>query len=250
MRLKNKVAIITGAGGGMGAETARLFAREGAAVVIADLFDEGDEVASFIRDGGGRAQFIHADVTKVDDWDRLVSTTMDQFGKLDILVNNAGLSNFGQTDPMSLEGWEQLMGVNADGPFFGVRAAIPAMIEAGGGSIVNISSVMAIVGSSGHPSYHASKGAVRSLTKAIAVTYGPKGIRANSVHPGVMPPMRAGGGGGEKVQAMRAGVAKMIPLRRLGTGSDFANGVLFLASDEASYITGAELVIDGGYVAQ
>jgi len=234
----------------MGAETARLFARNGAAVVISDVFDGGDEVASSIRDGGGRAAFVQSDVTKVDDWDRLVSATVEQFGKLDILINNAGLSNLGQSDPMSLEGWEQLMGVNADGPFFGVRSAIPAMIEGGGGSIVNISSVMGIVGSPGHPAYHASKGAVRTLTKAIAVTYGPQGIRANSVHPGIMPPMRAGGGGGDQVQAMRAGLAKMLPLRRLGTSSDLANGVLFLASDESSYITGAELVIDGGYLAQ
>jgi len=250
MRLENKVAIITGAGGGMGAETARLFARNGAAVVISDVFDGGDEVASSIRDGGGRAAFIQSDVTQVDDWKRLVSATVERFGKLDILINNAGLSNLGLSDPMSLEGWEQLMGVNADGPFFGIRAAIPVMVEGGGGSIVNISSVMGIVGSPGHPAYHASKGAVRTLTKAIAVTYGPQGIRANSVHPGIMPPMRAGGGGGDQVQAMRAGLAKMLPLRRLGTSSDLANGVLFLASDESSYITGAELVIDGGYLAQ
>jgi NAD(P)-dependent dehydrogenase (short-subunit alcohol dehydrogenase family) len=249
MRLEDKVAIVTGAGGGMGASEARLFAREGAKVVVADIWDEGGEsVAASIEDAGGNARFVHCDVTQDDDWERLLQATVGDYGKLDILVNNAGLSSTSEDDPTSLEGWNRIMGVNATGVYLGTERAIPHMIESGGGSIVNISSIMGFVGSAGgHPAYHASKGAVRLFTKAIAVNYGPQGIRCNSVHPGFLPPMRSGGAGTEEA---RERAARITPLRRIGDPIDVANGVLFLASDEASFITGTELVIDGGFIAQ
>ena len=248
MRLENKVAIITGAGGGMGAEEARLFAREGAHVVIADIWDEGGtQVAASIQDAGQRAEFVHTDVTQQADWESLLDATLSEFGRLDILVNNAGLSSTSQSDPLSVEGWNTIMGVNSTGVFLGTRQAIPTMLEQGGGSIVNISSIMGFVGSGGHPAYHASKGAVRIFTKAIAVAYGPQGIRANSVHPGFMPPMRSGGASGD---AARERAARITPLRRIGELIDVAHGVLFLASDEAAFVTGTELVIDGGFIAQ
>ena len=248
MRLEGKVAIITGGANGMGAEEARLFAREGAKVVVADVQnEEGEAVVSQIAESGGTGVYIHVDVTDESDWQRLVDQTVSQLGKLDILVNNAGISSTAYADPMDLEGWTRIMDVNATGVFLGTRAAIPAMKESGGGSIVNISSIMGFVGGEGgHPAYHASKGAVRIFTKAIAVKYGPDGIRANSVHPGFMPPMTTS----RPQQSVRDEQISLTPLRRTGEVHEVAYGVLFLASDEASYITGTELVIDGGFIAR
>ena len=248
MRLAGKVALISGAAGGMGAEEARLFAREGAKVVIADLLeDEGRQVEAGIRGAGGEAVFVPMDVTREADWEQAVGTAVQRFGKLDVLVNNAGLSSTSVDDPLETAGWHRIMQVNTTGVFLGTRFAIPAMQAAGGGSIVNISSIMGFVGGeSGHPAYHASKGAVRIFTKAIAVQYGPDNIRANSVHPGFMPPMRSSR---QTVVERDARIAD-TPLRRTGQLIEVANGVLFLASDEASFITGTELVIDGGYIAR
>ncbi len=251
MRLKNKVAIISGGSGGFGSAAARIFASEGACVVIADLVeDAGADLVKEICEAGGQAEFFKIDVTQPAEWEALVAHTVESFGKLDILINNAGISHLGMTDPMAIDGWKKLMDVNANSVFYGTRAAIPAMIEAGGGSIVNVSSVYGILGSRGHSGYNASKGAVRTLTKATAVSYGSKGIRANSVHPGVMQPMQAGGTVDERILTMRNQFAKTTPLGRLGQPSDVANAMLFLASDESSYITGVELAIDGGLMAQ
>ena len=185
MRLEGKVAIISGASGGMGAEEARLFAREGAKVVIADIIDDdGEAVARQIEDSGGEAIYVHTDVTSAESWDALVQTTIDKYGKIDILVNNAGISSGSHEDPLDIDGWTRIMDVNATGVYLGTRAVIPTMRQAGSGSIVNISSIMGFVGGEGgHPAYHASKGAVRIFTKATAVRYGPDGIRANSIHP-------------------------------------------------------------------
>ena len=249
MRLEGKVAIISGAAHGMGAEEARLFAREGAKVVIADVMeDPGRQQEAEINEAGGEAMFVRMDVTNEEDWQLAVQATVSRFGKLDILVNNAGTSSSSVADHMSTEGWRRIMEINATGAFLGTKHAIPEMKKAGGGSIVNISSMLAFVGSEfGHPGYHASKAAVRIFTKAIAVRYGPDGIRANSVHPGVMPPMR------DSIHRLPSAVddlAKKVPLGRAGTTREVANGVLFLASDEASYITGTELVLDGGFLAQ
>lgn len=251
MRLKNKVAIISGGSGGFGAEAARLFAREDAAVVIADISEaNGQQLAKDICVEGGTAEFFQTDVTSPDSWDALIKFTCDTFQKLDVLINNAGISNLGMMDVNSVDNWNQLMNVNANSVFYGTRAAIPAMVEHASGSIINVSSVYGILGSRGHPGYHASKGAVRALTKATAVEYGPKGVRANSIHPGVMQPMVAGGAQDERILKMRAKFAEMTPLGRMGTPTDVANAMLFLASDESSYITGTEIVIDGGLMAQ
>lgn len=249
MRLEGKVAIITGGANGMGAEESRLFAREGAQVVVADMRDEdGETVVSQIAEAGGTGVYVHTDVTSESDWQRAVDQAVARFGKVDILVNNAGISSGAYADPMDLDGWARIMDVNATGVFLGTRAAIPVMQQVGGGSIVNISSIMGFVGGEGgHPAYHASKGAVRIFTKAIAVKYGPDGIRANSVHPGFMPPMTTSQ---HADRSGREAQIQLTPLRRTGEVLEVANGVLFLASDEASFITGTELVIDGGFIAR
>ena len=249
MRLQGKVAIITGAASGLGAEDARLFAREGASVVIADILEaEGKQVEAEVSEAGKPAMFARIDVTSDEDWRRLVQATVSRFGKLDILVNNAGISSGSYLDTMDPEGWRRIMEVNATSVFLGTKYAIPEMKKAGGGSIVNISSIMGFVGSEGgHPAYHASKGAVRIFTKATAVRYGPDGIRANSVHPGFMPPMRSPR---HSNRSDRSEQIRVTPLRRTGETVEVAYGVLFLASDEASFITGTELVIDGGFIAR
>ncbi len=248
MRLSGKVAIITGGAHGMGAEEVRLFAREGAKVVIADILeDDGRKLEAEVHQTGGEAMFVRTDVTSEADWQRLVDAAVARFGKLDILVNNAGLSSTSEADPMSTEGWRRIMEVNATGVFLGTKYAIPAMQKAGG-SIVNISSIMGFVGGeAGHPAYHASKGAVRIFTKATAVKYGPLGIRANSVHPGFMPPMRSAR---PRDASSLQRLIDWTPLRRIGKPIEVAYAVLFLASDEASFITGTELVVDGGFIAQ
>jgi NAD(P)-dependent dehydrogenase (short-subunit alcohol dehydrogenase family) len=249
MRVQGKVAIITGGAYGMGAEEVRLFAGEGAQVVIADILEEaGQKLAAEVQQAGGAALFVRTDVTSEADWQRLVESTVRHFGKLNILVNNAGLSSTSEADPLNTEGWRRIMDVNATGVFLGTKYAIPAMLQAGGGSIVNISSIMGFVGGeSGHPAYHASKGAVRLFTKATAVKYGPDGIRVNSVHPGFMPPMRSAH---PRDATSLQRLIDWTPLRRIGKPLEVAYGVLFLASDEASFITGTELVIDGGFIAQ
>jgi NAD(P)-dependent dehydrogenase (short-subunit alcohol dehydrogenase family) len=249
MRLPGKVAIITGGAHGMGAEEAKLFAREGAKVVIADVLEEeGKTLEVEIHQSGAEAMFLRTDVTSETDWQHLIEATVARFGQLDILVNNAGLSSTSEADPMDTAGWRRIMEVNTTGVFLGTKYAIPAMQRTGGGSIVNISSIMGFVGGeSGHPAYHASKGAVRIFTKATAVKYGPDGIRANSVHPGFMPPMRSAR---PRETAALQRLIDWTPLRRTGKPIEVAYGVLFLASDEASFITGTELVIDGGFIAQ
>ncbi len=247
MRLKDKVAIVTGGAHGMGEAEARLFAKEGAAVVIADVLSrEGEAVAAEINAIQGRAHYVQTDVTSETDWQKLIAETIRTYGRLDILVNNAGISGSSVGDPDGFEGWQKLMSINAASVFLGTKLAAAAMATNGRGSIVNISSIMGFVGSAdSHPAYAASKGAVRLYTKAAASKYGPSGIRVNSVHPGYMPPML-----NATNAAGRASKIEATPLRRLGEPIEVAYGVLFLASDEASFITGTELVIDGGYIAQ
>ena len=178
----------------------------------------------------------------------MVETVQTEHGGLDILVNNAGISSTSVDDNLDTEAWHRIMGVNSTGVFLGTKTAAETMKDQGGGSIVNISSIMGFVGGGyGHPAYHASKGAVRIFTKAMAVKYGPFGIRVNSVHPGFMPPMVSSN---HAVAGDRDRYISQTPLRRTGKTSEVAYGVLFLSSDEASFITGTELVIDGGYIAQ
>ena len=247
MRLKDKVAIITGGAHGMGEAEARLFAKEGAAVVIADLQQkEGETVAADISANQGRAIFVQTDVTSEAAWDHLIATTIATYGRLDILVNNAGISGLSVGDQLALAGWEKLMATNATSVFLGTIRAAAEMAKTGGGSVVNISSIMGFIGGAdSHPGYSASKGAVRIFTKSAAVRFGPTGVRVNSVHPGYLPPML-----NVTNTARLASKVAATPLRRLGEVIDVAYGVLYLASDEASFVTGTELVIDGGYVAQ
>ena len=247
MRLKDKVAIVTGAAHGMGEAEARLFAKEGARVVVADILqDQAEAVAADIRAGGGDATSATIDVTSEQDWLALIGKTVETYGRLDILVNNAGISGSSVGDPDGLAGWDRIIAVNQTSVFLGTKLAAEQMAKTGGGSIVNISSIMGFVGgASGHPAYHASKGAVRIYSKAAAVRYGPKGVRVNTVHPGYMPPML-----NATNQSLRAEKIAPTPLRRLGEPIEVAYGVLFLASDEASFVTGTELVIDGGFIAQ
>ena len=249
MRLEGKVAIITGGASGMGAEECRIFAREGAKVVIADVSEDlGRQVEAEIAESGGDAVFMKLDVTSEADWQAAVEATVARYGKLDILVNNAGISGTHHPDSLSVDAWDTFMDINAKGVFLGMRAAIPQMQAVGGGSIVNISSISGIVGQSAiHMGYNASKGAVRIVTKSAAVQYAQDGIRVNSVHPGVMPPMRSSSAA--RNPEMQSPMVDAVPMRRRGRTEEVGFAVLFLASDEASYITGAELVVDGGATA-
>ena len=251
MRMKDKVALISGASSGMGAATARLFAREGAkAVVVADLLDkEGEAVVAEIKKAGGKASYIHLDVTDEAQWKAAVDKTVADHGGLDVLVNNAGISGSAEQDLYDTAAWNRLMGINATGVFLGMKHGIAAMKKAGSrGSVINLSSVSGIVGQGNiHVGYNASKGAVRLITKAAAAQHGRDGIRINSVHPGLMPPMRTSGRTADP--ATRAKTLKGVPLGRAGEVDEVAYAILFLASDESSYVTGAELVVDGGWTA-
>jgi NAD(P)-dependent dehydrogenase (short-subunit alcohol dehydrogenase family) len=249
MRLADKVAIVTGAASGMGAATARRFGREGAKVVVADMLEaEGRAVADAISTAGGKALFVALNVTDEAAWAKLVDETVRAFGRLDILVNNAGISGSATNDLLDSALWERLMAVNSTGVFLGTAAAVRQMQKNGGGSIINLSSISGVVGQSFvHMGYNASKGAVRTMTKATAVQFGKDRIRCNSIHPGLMPPMRTSGATADP--EVRAKMLRAVPLGRAGEVDEVANAVLFLASDEASYITGAELYVDGGYLA-
>jgi NAD(P)-dependent dehydrogenase (short-subunit alcohol dehydrogenase family) len=246
MRLEGKVAIVTGGASGMGRSEAAIFAREGARVMVADILDaEGEQVAKAIGDA---ARFRRLDVTSESDWAAVVAATERELGKVDILVNNAGISGTYTSDLASSEAWDRVMDINAKGVFLGMKHVHPAMERAGGGAIVNISSISGFTGQLGvHMAYNASKGAVRIMTKAAAVQWARAGIRVNSVHPGFMPPMRTSVGSANP--DWRAKVLATVPMRREGKVEEVAHAVLFLASDEASYITGTELVVDGGFLA-
>ena len=250
MRLEGKVALISGGARGMGAEAGRLFAKEGAKVVLGDLLEtEGKTTEEEIRAAGGEAAFVRLDVTSESDWAAAVTEAERWYGKLDVLVNNAGIGGGNRIEDTTLADWERIMAVNSTGVFLGTRAVIPAMRRAGGGSIVNISSQLGLVGTdNSSPQYQASKGSVRLLTKATAIQYAKDGIRANSVHPGpivtAMTERRRA-----DPETYRLTVSR-IPLGRYGQPREVALGVLYLASNEASFVTGSELVIDGGWTAQ
>jgi len=249
MRLEGKVALITGAAKGIGAAEAGLFAEQGASVVVSDVQEDiGLSVAAHISAEGGRSSFVRLDVAKPEDWKDAVDQTILHFGKLDVLVNNASIYSMLPVEVTTLDDWDELMRVNARGTFLGTTHAIPAMRDCGGGSIVNISSTAAMIGSKKGGAYGASKAAVRLLTKATAVQHAKDGIRANSIHPG---PIET-----EMISSListpdgRAASVSRIPIGRLGTTWDVAHAALFLASDESSFMTGSELLIDGGMTAQ
>ena len=249
MRLENKVALISGGARGMGAVEAKLFSVEGAKVVIGDVLEEdGRRTEAEINEAGGECLFVPLDVTSEAQGQAAVETAVGRFGKLDILVNNAGIYRTERVEDVSEELWDQVMGINAKGVFLGTKHAIPEMRNAGGGSIINISSVAGLVGNHISAAYSASKGAVRLLTKSTAIQYAKEGIRCNSVHPGTIEtPMTAVMLADQQYRQDRM---ERTPLRRLGTAQDVAYGVLYLASDESSFVTGSELVIDGGRTAQ
>lgn len=251
-RVKGKVAIVTGGAGGLGRAQARLLAKEGAKVVVTDTgVVQGKKVAQEINGQGGEAVFIQHDVSNETQWQKVIHDTLEQFGRLDILVNNAGVMVWKKIEDTSLDEWRWLMGVNLDGVFLGTKHAMGAMKKTGGGSIINISSVAGIVGTLDTSAYHASKGGVRVFTKAAALECSKAGydynIRVNSIHPGVIKtPM---------VDELMKDEEKMKtalswhPIGHFGEPDDIANGVLYLASDESKFVTGAELVIDGGWTA-
>ena len=246
MRLQDKVAIVTGAASGMGAATAKLFAAEGAKVVLTDILEE--EGTALVDVIGGAARFHRLDVTSETDWDALVAETLSAFGRVDILINNAGVSG-SHPDVLNTETWDEQMNVNARGVFLGMRAVIPKMQEAGGGSIVNISSISGLTGQKFvHMGYNAAKGAVRLATKAASVQFARDNIRVNSVHPGLMPAMRTSMMSADP--EVRRKMINAVPMLREGRVEEVAHANLFLASDDASYITGIEVPVDGGFVAQ
>lgn len=253
-RVAGKVALVTGAAMGLGEAMARALAREGAAVMLTDRdVAKGEKVASDIQASGGKAAFRAHDVAVEADWEAAVAATVEAFGGLDVLVNNAGVS--GGMQPLlqhSLEDWRRIMAVNLDGVFLGMRHAGPAMVARGGGSVINLSSILGKVGLANAAAYCASKGGVALLTKAAAIEWAPLGIRVNSLHPGFIDtPMVANAlHAVENGNEMRVALMAAHPLGRFGVPDEIANAVLFLASDESRFMTGAELVVDGGYTAQ
>jgi len=250
MRLNKKVAFISGGARGMGAAEARLFAQEGAKVVIGDVLnDEGHQIEAAINDWGGECLYVPLDVSSEESWSSAIAETISRFGKLNILVNNAGVVSRTPLEELDVEEWDRVIDINSKGVFLGTKSAIPEMRRVGGGSIVNISSISGIAGQSYvSAGYNASKGAVRIFTKSTAIQYASEGVRANSIHPGpIDTPMTAFRQ--DNPQAVAESIAR-IPLSRNGVPEDVAYGVLYLASDESSFVTGSELVIDGGFIAQ
>jgi NAD(P)-dependent dehydrogenase (short-subunit alcohol dehydrogenase family) len=249
-RLAGKVALISGGARGQGAAEARLFAQEGAQVVFGDILDaEGTQVEAAIRAQGGEATYVHLNVTREEDWQQAVQRAEARYGRLDILVNNAAIVIHGTIEETSEDDWDRIMAVNMKGVFLGTKYAIPAMRRAGGGSIINISSGAGIAPAPGtSAAYAATKGGVRLFTKATAVQHAKDAIRCNSVHPGPIdtPMVRGPQTDPNRLETLIG----RVPLGRIGTVEDIAYGVLYLASDESSYVTGSELVIDGGRTAQ
>jgi NAD(P)-dependent dehydrogenase (short-subunit alcohol dehydrogenase family) len=246
-RLDGKVALISGAARGLGESQATLFAREGARVVLGDELEEpGQRAAEQITAAGGDAVFVPLDVTSEADWERALAVALERYGQLNVLVNNAGIALRKTLEQTSGQEWDHVLAVNLKGTFLGTKVAIPAMRDAGGGSIINMSSVSGIIASSG-AACGASKGAVRLLTKSTALSYARDGIRCNSIHPG---PMDTEVNRESQLDTAKwAERMRNVPLGRIGQPLEVAYGALFLASDESSYMTGSELVIDGGSTA-
>lgn len=244
-RLQNKIAIITGAASGIGRETAMVFAKHGAKVVVTDINEDAlHQTSQIIKDNGGHAIAIKHDVSLEEDWIKVITTTEDELGRLDILMNNAGIGPRIGLAETSLEKFEEVQSVNTVGVFLGMKHGSISMKKSGGGSIINISSMYGLVGSPGNTAYHASKGAVRLMTKSAALELAKDLIRVNSIHPGVIETPMSGARNGDHP------LKDKIPWPNYGEPIDIAYGALYLASDESRYVTGSELVIDGGFIAQ
>jgi NAD(P)-dependent dehydrogenase (short-subunit alcohol dehydrogenase family) len=254
MRLKNKVAIITGAGSGQGRAAAMIFSREGAKVVISDWKPElGDEAVTLVKQAGGEAIFVRTDVSESADVQALIRTTVSTFGRIDIIYNNAGV---GFSSPLSMSDvintpeadWDRVIAINLRSMYLTAKYGIPEMIKSGGGSIINTASIAALIGSEAAHAYTAAKGGMVALSRALAVEFGPKNIRVNCICPGAIDtPMIA-----PVVDPLKKSGQPFMtsPIRRLGTPEDIANCALYLASDESGFVTGATIVVDGGYIAQ
>ena len=254
-RVDGKVAIVTGAAMGIGKACAELLAAEGASVAVTDKEEEeGRNVADALTAAGLRAIFIQQDVGDEDEWKKVVDQTVKQFGKLDILVNNAGVGWFGDVENTTLESWHKLLRVNLDGVFLGMKHAIPAMRRAGGGSIINMSSIVGLIGDAQTAAYNASKGAVTILTKSAALYCAAQrtGIRVNSIHPGYVwtPMVEKAIQSAPDPEEMKRQIEALHPIGHLGEPMDIAYAVLYLASDESKFATGSALVVDGGYTAR
>lgn len=251
-RLAGKVALVSGGASGIGAAHVRIFASEGAQVVFGDLQTElGERLAEevrdteAVRDAGGDAMFVPLDVTNEDDWKTAVDAAVSRYGKLTTLVNNAGIYHPGGIETETRDGWEQMVAVNQTGVWLGMRAAMPELLKSGNAAIVNISSLFGLIGSPGSISYHATKGAVRLMTKSAALEYVKRGVRANSIHPGqIQTPIL-----GNVPPERDADIKRAIPSGERGRPEDIAYGSLYLCSDEAAYVTGIELPIDAGWSA-
>jgi NAD(P)-dependent dehydrogenase (short-subunit alcohol dehydrogenase family) len=245
-RLEGKVALITGAARGQGKAEAELFAAEGATVVVTDVLEEqAREVVDGITENGGDAEFSSLDVTEEAGWETVIETVLDEYGSLDVLVNNAGILRMDSIHEETVEGWEQVLAVDQRGVWLGMKHAIPPMREVGAGSVVNTSSIWGVAGVEGAVAYQAAKGAVRVMTKNAAVEYGSDGVRVNSIHPGfIETPMTEG------MAETHDAMVEKTPLGRAGEPEEVAPTALFLASDEASYVNGAELYVDGGFLAE
>jgi NAD(P)-dependent dehydrogenase (short-subunit alcohol dehydrogenase family) len=248
MRFEGRVAIITGAAGGIGRATAELMAREGGKVLIADTASQGEQVVAALTAQGRQAMFMHVDVSQEEQVAGMVKAAVDRWGRLDIMVANAGISGRGTVDGTELIDWQRVVGVNMTGVFLCIKHAVPAMQACGGGAIVNTASIMGLVGSRGAVPYAAAKGAVVNMTRSIALDCAKDGIRVNAVCPGFL----AGPTAGEARDQDKRNdmLIPLHPLGRLGTAEDVAKAIAFLTSDDASFITGAVLVVDGGYTAQ
>ncbi len=249
-RVAGKVALVTGAASGIGRASAEVLAREGAAVILTDVQASGEDVAEGIRKAGGKARFVGHDVTSESEWKSIVAGIEKAEGRLDVLVNNAGIAVAGLIHELSLEQWRHQMAVNVDGVFLGVKTSLPLMRKNKGGSIINISSIAGLRGAANLSAYCTSKGAVRLFTKSVAIECAAMqdGIRCNSIHPGLIETPIWGQvvPGSNEPMDLDAAAAMRVPLRRKGWPEDIAKVVLFLASDDSGYMTGEEVVVDGG----
>jgi NAD(P)-dependent dehydrogenase (short-subunit alcohol dehydrogenase family) len=251
-RVQDKVALVTGGASGLGAESCRRLAREGAKVVLTDLAAQaGQAVADEIAAAGGTALFLEQNVTDEACWGEVVQAALDRFGRLDVLVNSAGVGRGLPILETTFEAWREIVAINLDGTFLGVKAAAPAMVAAGRGSIINLSSILGKVGQPGAAAYCASKGGVALMTKAVALELAPLGVRVNSVHPGYIetPMVTSFLRESENENELRDMIVSRHAMGRLGIPREIADAIVFLASDESSFMTGSELVVDGGYTA-